>query len=152
MKRILTLLLIVFYFNLISLAQVKPSLVIDHIAISVTNLEISTAFYKDILGLSEITNRTENPGIKWFSIGDGKELHMISVVKEPVRINKAVHMAFKTAAFDEFVAKLEKNKIPYSDWPGNPQTIMVRPDSIRQVFFQDPDGYWVEVNSVATEE
>ena len=41
-----------------------------------------------------------------------------------------------------------KMKITYSDWPGTPGKINVRADGIKQVFFQDPDGYWIEVNSV----
>jgi hypothetical protein len=38
--------------------------------------------------------------------------------------------------------------VEYSDWPGNLNKINVRPDGIKQVFFQDPNGYWIEVNSV----
>ena len=26
--------------------------------------------------------------------------------------------------------------------------INIRADGIKQIFFQDPDGYWIEVNSV----
>ena len=38
--------------------------------------------------------------------------------------------------------------IEYSDFPGNLNKINIRPDGITQVFFQDPDGYWIEVNSI----
>ncbi len=40
-------------------------------------------------------------------------------------------------------------KIAYSDWPGTPNKVNIRADGMKQVFFQDPDGYWIEVNSVA---
>ncbi len=46
------------------------------------------------------------------------------------------------------IAKLKALKVEYSDWPGNLNKINVRPDGIKQVFFQDPNGYWIEVNSV----
>ena len=38
-------------------------------------------------------------------------------------------------------------KLVYSDWPGTPHKINIRADGIKQVFFQDGDGYWIEVNS-----
>jgi lactoylglutathione lyase len=65
-----------------------------------------------------------------------------------VVINKAVHLALTTAQFDAFVARLDKMKIAYSDWPGADHKINIRADGIKQIFFQDPDGYWIEVNSV----
>ena len=70
-------------------------------------------------------------------------------MKESVTINKAVHLALATANFDAFVAKLDKMKIDYSDWPGVNHKVNVRADGIKQIFFQDPDGYWIEVNSIA---
>jgi catechol 2,3-dioxygenase-like lactoylglutathione lyase family enzyme len=49
--------------------------------------------------------------------------------------------------FDEFVQKLTKMNIEYSDFLVA-NKINIRPDGITQVFFQDPDGYWIEVNSI----
>jgi catechol 2,3-dioxygenase-like lactoylglutathione lyase family enzyme len=48
------------------------------------------------------------------------------------------------------IAQLKKEHIPFSDWPGEPNKITTRADGIQQVYFQDPDGYWIEVNSVAS--
>ncbi|HZV69551.1 MAG TPA: hypothetical protein VFG10_08405 [Saprospiraceae bacterium] len=39
-------------------------------------------------------------------------------------------------------------KITYSDWPGVKHKVNIRADGIKQIFFQDPDGYWIEVNSI----
>jgi len=121
----------------------------NHLALSVIDVNKSAEFYKNVLSLTEITNRTKMDGIRWFSLGEGKELHLISTVKENVTINKAVHLALTSPNFDSFVISLDKKKIPYSDWPGNPNKINIRADGIKQIFFQDPDGYWIEVNSVA---
>jgi catechol 2,3-dioxygenase-like lactoylglutathione lyase family enzyme len=124
------------------------SITFDHVAISVTDVDRSAEFYKNVLDLQEIKNRSEMGGIRWFSIGEGKELHLISIVKEDVTINKAIHFALKTPDHDRFVKKLDSLKIPYSNWPGDSDKVTIRADGIKQIFFQDPDGYWIEVNSV----
>jgi hypothetical protein len=82
-------------------------------------------------------------------LGEDKELHLISVVKGDVTINKAVHFALTTPTFDEFVANLKRMDTPYSGWAGEENKITIRADGIHQVYVQDPDGYWIEVNSAA---
>ncbi|MFK7844322.1 MAG: VOC family protein [Rhodothermales bacterium] len=124
---------------------------LNHIAISVENVDTSAQFYQNIFNFPEITNRSAFDGVRWFSIGPERELHLISIVEGDIQINKAVHLAFTTTAFTEFVKRLNAHNINYSDWPGTPGKINIRADGIRQVFFQDPDGYWIEVNSVAQE-
>ena len=121
----------------------------NHLALSINDVDGSAEFYKDVLGLKEITNRTKMEGIRWFSLGEGKELHLISILKESVTINKAVHFSLTTPDFDAFIKTLDTRNITYSDWPGTEGKINIRADGIQQIFFQDPDGYWIEVNSVA---
>lgn len=123
-------------------------LTFNHMALSVKDLSKSAAFYGDVLGLQEITNRTQIEGIRWFSMGEGRELHLISIINEPVTINKAVHMALTTDDFDLIIKRLEAKHIPYSDWPGVVGKVNIRTDGVKQIYFQDPDGYWLEVNSV----
>lgn len=120
----------------------------NHIALSVKDVDRSADFYKKVLNFNEITNKTKIEGIRWLSLGEGKELHLISILKESVTINKALHFALTTSNFDSFIKVLDERKISYSDWPGTTQKINIRADGIKQIFFQDPDGYWIEVNSV----
>ena len=123
----------------------------DHVALSVEDVDRSADFYRAVFGLQEITNRTAVAGIRWFSLGQGKELHLISVLKEPVVLNKAVHFALTTSEFDRFVDYLRQAEIEFSDWAGQSQAISVRTDNVRQIYLQDPDGYWIEVNSTASD-
>ena len=146
MKTILLLILFPF-FGLIQ-AQETSVFTFNHLALSVKNLDESAAFYKDVLGIQEITNKTKIDGIRWFSFGEGKELHLISILKEPVVINKAVHFALSTSYFDNFIKKLDEKHLTYSDWPGVTNKVTRRADGIKQIYFQDPNGYWIEVNSV----
>lgn len=120
----------------------------NHLALSVKDVDHSAEFYKNVLNLKEITNRTKMEGIRWFTLGEDKELHLISLVKEPFTTNKAIHIALTTSNFDAFALRLTEWKISYSDWPGTINKINIRADGIKQIFFQDPDGYWIEVNSV----
>ncbi len=143
--------ILLFFLSFVMLQSQDTStyrLTLDHLAISVKDVDKSADFYKNALKLQEITNRTEMPGIRWFSLGEGKELHLISTLQGEVSINKAVHLALKTPHFDAFVTKLDEMNISYSDWPGTHKNISIRADGIKQIFFQDVDGYWIEVNSV----
>ena len=119
----------------------------NHVALSVSDLDASVSFYKNVLKLHEITNRTEKDGIRWFSLGQGKELHLISVVPGEISLNKAVHFALSAPKFDAFIANLKARNIKYSSWAGENQKITIRADGVKQVYIQDPDGYWIEINS-----
>jgi catechol 2,3-dioxygenase-like lactoylglutathione lyase family enzyme len=119
----------------------------NHIALSVKDVNRSVEFYTKVFQLKEIINRSAIEGIRWISLGEGKELHLISIVKEPVTINKGVHLALATKNIDAFEKRLIAMKVAYSDWPGKPNTVNIRADGIKQIYFQDPDGYWLEVNN-----
>lgn len=147
MKRII--LFVSCYLIMLSAIGQELSLSLNHIALSVKDVNATAQFYSSILGLQEITNRTKSEGIRWFSLQDGKELHLVSTIKEPVTINKAVHIALTTSNMDALIKKLVANNITYSDWPGTLNKVTVRADGILQIYFQDNNGYWIEVNSVA---
>jgi catechol 2,3-dioxygenase-like lactoylglutathione lyase family enzyme len=134
-------------------AQQGPgaSISFNHVALSVQDVDQSADFYRSIFGLREITNRTEVEGIRWFSLGEGKELHLISALKEPVSLNKAVHFALTTSMLDDFIENLRQSEVRFSNWAGEAQMVTTRADDTRQVYLQDPDGYWIEVNSTASD-
>lgn len=120
----------------------------NHLAIAVQDLGRAANFYSHVLGLKEITNRPNDANIRWFSLGEGKELHLIFRKQSAAEKPKEMHLAVSTQSFDGLIAFLKKEKIPYSDWPGTAGKINMRSDGIRQIYLQDPDGYWIEVNDV----
>ena len=79
----------------------QNAVVFDHMALSVTNLKKSVEFYRKTLGLKEITNKTKKPGIRWMSLGEGKELHLVSTIDGNIEINKALRFPNKNNKFDK---------------------------------------------------
>jgi lactoylglutathione lyase len=149
MKKIISLLILIQFSNIVIGQEKKEfSLSFNHIALSVKDVNVSAKFYTNVLNLQIIPLPPEAENVKWISLGDGKELHLLSILKDEIKTNKAIHLALSTVNFDDFFKKLEEMDIEYSDFLGNLNKINVRPDGIRQVFFQDPDGYWIEVNSI----
>lgn len=122
----------------------------DHYTIKVANLKVSASFYKNVLGLSEIENRTRKPHIRWFSLGNGTELHLVEGETSKIQTNVGIHIALKLAHFDDFIEHLKSHNITPHDSKGKPNKITTRTDGVRQVYFPDRDGYWIEVNEAAT--
>lgn len=149
MKKILLLAVLLCSFQLLKAQDSAYKFTINHLALCVKDVNRSAGFYAGVLKLHEITNRSKVEGIRWFSLGEGKELHLISVIKENFVLNKAIHLGLTLPDFDAFVLMLQKMQVPYSDWPGVSGKVTVRADGIKQIYLQDPDGYWIEVNSTA---
>lgn len=145
----LALLALSLWFNP-ALGQTKTSppaaLTFNHQALFVSNLDNSARFYTEILGLKEIENKTKVPTIRWFSMGNGTELHLIAGDNKGIALKKAIHFALATSDFDGFMKHLNANNIEYSDWPGESRQFNTRADGVRQIYFHDPDGYWIEIN------
>ncbi|WP_165733788.1 VOC family protein [Polaribacter sp. 20A6] len=121
--------------------------IFNHIALSVKDVDTSIAFYQKVLQLKEIKNTASNSKTRWLSIGEGKQLHIIPRPDAIIKTNKAVHFALSTTDIATFILHLKELKIEYSDWIGTPNKDYVRNDGILQVYFQDPNGYWIEVNN-----
>ncbi|MDB0026296.1 VOC family protein [Polaribacter sp.] len=120
---------------------------INHIALSVKDVNESIEFYKKVLLLTEIKNTASNSKTRWLSISEGKQLHLIPRPNAEIKTNKAVHFALATATLNTFVKHLDELKVEYSDWLDTPNKDYIRKDGIVQIYFQDPNGYWIEINN-----
>lgn len=117
----------------------------DHDAVLVTDVDVSAGFYKEILGLKEIPNGGLGDHIRWVELGDKIQLHLIESEEEPEK-NKGVHLALSTDDLKGLMEFLKEKGIHFENWPGEKATTNTRPDGIKQIYLQDPDGYWIEVN------
>ena len=146
MKKIIFLLLII---PIIKYGQNNNSMKFNHQALLVNDLNQSGDFYNNILGFEEIeVGAGQNPPKRWFKSEDGMEIHLISTKEKLKSIPKGVHMAFSVKNFDLFINNLKGNNISYGNWRGDENQIQLRNDGYKQIFFQDPQGYWIEVNNV----
>ncbi len=120
---------------------------IDHFAIVVDDVDKSAAFYGDILGLTETPHPDRTPGFRWFIVDGSSQIHLIQKEFAPFEKNKSMHLCLATQDLDDMITHLVKNNIPYSDWPGKENAVTLRTDGVRQIYVQDPDGYWIEINT-----
>ncbi|WP_020571422.1 VOC family protein [Neolewinella persica] len=123
-----------------------PTFSFNHIALSVKDVDQSTAFYQKVFDFKEIKNTASDSKTRWLSIGEGRQLHLIPRPNFEIKTNKAVHFAFSTPDFDAFLLLITALAIPYTDWLDTPNKDYIRADGIKQIYLQDPDGYWVEIN------
>ena len=141
MKSILPFFIVILPF--LSSAQ-KPT--INHIALFVQDIQKSTHFYQHIVGLDTIPEPFHDGKHVWFSIGENTALHLIGGAQAPKVQDQNNHLAFSVPSMETFINRLSKESIPYEDAQRKPNAVTTRPDGIKQVYFKDPDGHWIEVN------
>ncbi len=120
---------------------------LDHIALLVRDLDESAAFYTAIPGISEVPNPMGGKDFRWFEFGPNQRFHMQAGDISRMHVEKNTHFAFSAESeFDAVLAALRENGFTWSDMKGTPGAINVRPDGMRAIFLEDPNGYWIEIN------
>ena len=125
-------------------AQTTPR--INHIAFYVVNLKVSTDFYKNIVGLDTIPEPFHDGRHTWFLIGPKAHLHVISGAVQKTDHDKNSHLCFSVPSVPDFITVLKKNNVSFESWTGEKNTYTNRVDGVKQIYFKDPDGYWIEIN------
>ena len=131
----------------VSSLQVKT---IDHITIVVRDLEQSSRFYTDVLGMNEVERPNfEFPG-QWFQAGS-TQIHMNVQGEEAGQaglpplgaksLARGFHFAFEVDHCDAAAERLKELGVPIVMGPRS------RPDGARQLYIYDPDGHLVEIYS-----
>lgn len=121
-----------------------PSL--NHMALYVVDLDKSTAFYRDVIGLETMDEPFKDGRHSWFKVGEHSQVHVISGAKAATTHDKNTHLCFSVPSMADFVANLKKQNVSFEDWPGKSGAITKRVDGVQQIYLRDPDGYWLEIN------
>jgi lactoylglutathione lyase len=145
MKKISVAFFVLIIYSFSVEAQIKSPR-INHIAFSVADLKRSTDFYTKIIHLDTIPEPFHDGRHTWLAIGDVAHLHLIQNAGPVITPPKNTHLCFTTVSVDDFLKVLQQNNIKYEDWQGKPNSITLRVDGVKQIYFQDPDGYWIEIN------
>jgi lactoylglutathione lyase len=120
---------------------------INHAAICTHDLKKSVAFYSDVMELQKIPNPFHDTVHQWFRIGAGVALHVIAANCPAEAHDINTHLCFRVASLPDFMKHLDQYHIQYGDWNGTYKKIQHRADGVDQIYFRDPDGYWIEVNN-----
>ncbi|REL33438.1 VOC family protein [Rhodohalobacter sp. SW132] len=59
-------------------------------------------------------------------------------------------MSFKTSDLDGVIPRLNLKNVLLHDSFGTLHSYTSGADGVRQIYFKDPDGYWIEVNEATT--
>ena len=123
---------------------------IEHVSISISDIEKSTKFYRDILGFPHLETVEDGPkDLVYFDIPGGSRLELFnfhgkSVKPESVQSDCEpigyVHLAFMVDDVDEWAKHFEAHEVPIVYGPIDlPQLGM------RVCLFTDPDGNVLEI-------
>lgn len=123
-----------------------PKARINHVAIYVMNVKKSGDFYMNIIGLDSIPEPFHDGKHIWLRIGPGASMHIIEGAGAKKEYYKNNHTCFTVPSVQAFTEILKKHAIPWEDVNGKKMSITNRVDGVKQIWLQDPDGYWLEIN------
>ena len=144
-KRII-LILVLFFAGQASIQAQTAKASLNHIALHVFDLQKSGKFYTETVGLDTIPEPFHDGNHIWLSVGYKSHLHLIGGAKPAIDRDKNTHLCFTVPSVEQFLERLKKINWPYEDWAGTAGAITKRVDGVKQVYFRDPDGYWIEIN------
>ena len=149
MKRILsaTLMGLLFTLGNCRLAMAQPDTSVNHVALYVFDLQKSVDFYKNVLGLQQLPEPFKDGKHVWLRMGPHSQLHIIQGAAKVEPHDKNSHLAFSVKDLKKFMARLDNTGVRYGSWTSDEKRTTARPDGVEQVYLQDPDNFWVEVNN-----
>ena len=118
----------------------------SHQTIYVTDLNRAADFYEKVMELKRISEPFHDGRHVWFRVSEHGQLHVVSGAKEDIPHDINIHLAFSVPDMEAFTRHLDALHVKYGNWAQNSKTPQLRPDKVKQVYLQDPDGYWIEVN------
>jgi catechol 2,3-dioxygenase-like lactoylglutathione lyase family enzyme len=112
---------------------------LDHVNIKTDNLEGTTTFFRDVIGL-EVGPRPNFPFPGVWLYHEGRPIVHLKSPGEPGANSTGPldHVAFFTEKLDEVLAALDAKRLGYD--------LRVLPDGfLRQCFVRDPNGIMLEI-------
>jgi glyoxylase I family protein len=130
---------------------------LHHISIPVRDVSRSVAFYRDILGLTQIDRPDFNFQGAWFALGPEQQLHLIKDEGSTFRNGKGldgrdIHFAIRVGSYRDALAHMVKSGYKKVGSPGVDEfrCMIVAPKAAAgfpQIYLMDPDRNVIEINS-----
>ena len=127
-------------------AQSKLPMRVNHHAIYVKDIKQSRVFYTQVLGLDSIPEPFHDGLHLWLDMGGGASIHVIGRAPERKEYFLNNHLCLSTSSVEDFKKILEKHGIVWYNAAKEMGKTTTRVDGVKQVWIQDPDGYWLEIN------
>ncbi|HVW95569.1 MAG TPA: VOC family protein [Mucilaginibacter sp.] len=118
----------------------------NHVALYVNDLKKSADFYEHVLQLKEIPEPFHDGKHVWLRTGEHSQLHLIQGAAGITQHDINSHFSYSVNNLADFTKRLDEMHIKYGNWKQTSTSPELRPDGVKQVYFQDPDNYWIEIN------
>ncbi|MFA6084998.1 VOC family protein [Mucilaginibacter sp.] len=118
----------------------------NHVALYVKDLKKSADFYKNVMQLKEIPEPFHDGKHVWLRTGEHSQLHLIEGAAEVTQHDINSHFSYSVNNLQDFSKHLDQLHVKYGNWKGDSKSPQLRPDGVKQVYLQDPDNIWIEVN------
>jgi catechol 2,3-dioxygenase-like lactoylglutathione lyase family enzyme len=119
---------------------------LDHIALLVRDLDETARFLTEVLQIREVPDPMGGGHIRWFEFGNTQRFHIQAGDISRTHVEKRTHFALSAPDLDAVLAHFRAIGVPFTNMKGDVGEVNVRPDGMRAVFVQDPNGYWFEIN------
>ena len=119
---------------------------LDHIALLVRDLDETARFLTGVLQIREVPNPMGGTHIRWFEFGNAQRFHVQAGDISRTHVEKRTHFALSAPDLDAVIVRFRATGVEFTDMAGAVGEVNVRPDGMRAVFVQDPNGYWFEIN------
>lgn len=127
---------------------------IHHVSLTVTDLERSRTFYREILSLPEISRPPFNFPGAWFQMGAVQQLHLIvhphSTFRNKPLDNRDLHFAVRVESFQATLDFLHGKGFREDAPADDPFKMIVQPRATAgfpQIYILDPDRHIIELNA-----
>ncbi len=117
-----------------------PAIYLNHVSVSARDLNESTRFYEDLLGMERIPTPNFGGNVQWLRVGS-QQLHL---AEREVPINNLNHFGVTVDDFPAVYRKAREMGIFNDRMQG--YHLCELPDGKVQLYVQDPAGNTLEIN------